>query len=230
MTAWLRTQGHLINRKRVQRLMRLIGLETTTNARAPPRHPNIASIHTCCGGWSSNESTMCGRPILPNIPMARLSLHGRGDGLGEPLRAAGLALFKSARCKFLYRGAGGSVKPGTARDLFNTDQGSQFTDNDFTNVQRPLGVAISMDGRDRFSSNIFVDRLWRSLKYEEIYLRIYQNVAEARHSIAAYFDVLNCELVHQALDYRAPRQFFDEALGIANSGAGRKAASASTQA
>jgi putative transposase len=67
-----------------------------------------------------------------------------------------------------------------------------------------------MDGRGRFSDNIFVERLWRSLKYEEVYLKAYQSVAEARYNIAAYFDFYNQERLHQALGYRAPRQVFEE--------------------
>ena len=69
-----------------------------------------------------------------------------------------------------------------------------------------------MDGRDRFSDNIFVERLWRSLKFEEVYLKAYQNVAEARQGIAAYFNFYNHERLHQALGYRAPRQVFEEAM------------------
>ena len=84
------------------------------------------------------------------------------------------------------------------------------------------GVAISMDGRGRFSDNIFVERLWRSLKFEEIYLKAYQNVAEARHGIAAYFNFYNHERLHQALGYRAPRQVFEEALRLPSSGAGER--------
>ena len=107
-------------------------------------------------------------------------------------------------------------------EIFNTDQGSQFTGDDFIDVLRVHGVAISMDGRGRFSDNIFVERLWRSFKYEEVYLKAYQNVAEARHNIAAYFDFYNHERLHQALGYRAPRQVFAEAMQLPSCGAGEK--------
>ena len=107
-------------------------------------------------------------------------------------------------------------------EIFNTDQGSQFTDDNFTDALRAHGVAISMDGRGRFSDNIFVERLWRSLKYEETYLKAYQNVAEARHSIAAYFDFYNHERLHQALGYGTPRQVFEEAMQCAKLRRGRK--------
>jgi putative transposase len=81
-----------------------------------------------------------------------------------------------------------------------------------------------MDGRGGFSDNIFVERPWRSFKYEEVYLKAYENVAEARHSIAAYFDFYNHERLHQALGYRAPRQVFEEAMRFAKLPRGRKTA------
>jgi len=111
-------------------------------------------------------------------------------------------------------------------EIFNTDQGSQFTGDDFIDVLRLHGIAISMDGRGRFSDNIFVERLWRSLKYEEVYLKAYRNVAEARCSIAAYFEFYNHERLHQALGYRAPRQAFEEALTVGKLRRGRKTAGA----
>jgi putative transposase len=113
-------------------------------------------------------------------------------------------------------------------EIFNTDQGSQFTD-DFIDVLRANAVAISMDGRGRFSDNIFVERLWRSLKYEEIYLKAYQSIAEARDAIASYFDFYNHERLHQALGYRPPRQVFNEALRPAKLRRGRKIAGADSE-
>ena len=87
-----------------------------------------------------------------------------------------------------------------------------------------------MDGRGRFSDNIFVERLWRSLKYEDVYLKAYQDVAAARHSIAAYFNFYNHERLHQALGYRAPRQVFEEALQFAKPRRGRKTGGPERQA
>lgn len=95
-------------------------------------------------------------------------------------------------------------------EIFNTDQGSRFTDEDFTGVPRAHGIAISMDGRGRFADNIFVERLWRSLKYEEVYLKAYESVAEARQGIAAYFRFYNHERPHQAPSCRTPRQVFEQ--------------------
>jgi putative transposase len=156
------------------------------------------------------------------IPMAPpVSVSGRGHGPGESL-CAGLATVQPARLKLLCRGFGGRPEQRSAGDL----QGSQFTGDDFIDVLRVHGVAISMDGRGRFRYNIFVERLWRSLKYEEVYLKAYQNAAEARHSIAAYFDFYNHERLHQALGYRAPLQVFEEATRFTKLRRGRKTARA----
>jgi hypothetical protein len=113
-------------------------------------------------------------------------------------------------------------------EIFNTDQGSQFTDDDFTGVLRDHQVAISMDGRGRFSDNILVERLWRSLKYEDVYLKAYASVAEARQAITAYLKFYNNERLYQALDYRTPRQVFEQALRPASSARGINARRAPT--
>ncbi len=96
-------------------------------------------------------------------------------------------------------------------EIFNTDQGAQFTAEAFTGVLRERGVAISMDGRGRCLDNVFVERLWRSLKYEEVYLHVYDTVAEARAGIGRYFGFYNDERPHQSLGYRTPAAFFDAA-------------------
>ena len=95
-------------------------------------------------------------------------------------------------------------------EIFNTDQGSQFTSESFTGVLRNQGIQISMDGKGRYLDNIFVERLWRSVKYEEVYLKAYQNGTEARKGIGAYLDFYNRERPHQALGYLKPAQVFEE--------------------
>ena len=94
--------------------------------------------------------------------------------------------------------------------IFNTDQGSQFTSEAFTSVLLNRGVQISMDSACSYMDNVFVERLWRSVKYEEVYLKAYESVAEARAGIGAYLSFYNNERPHQALDYRTPAQVFEE--------------------
>ncbi len=93
-------------------------------------------------------------------------------------------------------------------DIFNSDQGSQFTSEKFTGELAERQIAISMDGRGRCMDNIFVERLWRSLKYEEVYLKDYASVPEARAGIAGYFRFYNHERLHQSLDYRTPAAIY----------------------
>jgi putative transposase len=99
-------------------------------------------------------------------------------------------------------------------EIFNTDQGSQFTSDDFTGTPKRHGVTISMDGKGRCMDNIFVERRWRSLKYEEVYRNAYATVAEAKAGIGAWLDFYNTERQHQSLGYRTPRQIYQEGLWI----------------
>jgi len=89
-------------------------------------------------------------------------------------------------------------------EIFNSDQGSQFTSEKFTDELAVKDIAISMDGRGRCMDNIFIERLWRSLKYEEVYLKDYESVKEARTGIDRYLRFYNQERLHQSLDYRTP--------------------------
>lgn len=93
-------------------------------------------------------------------------------------------------------------------DIFNSDQGSQFTSEEFTGRLEGLGIRISRDGRGRALDNIFVERLWRTVKYEEVYLKSYETVAEARGSLARYFHFYNTERLHASLGYRTPQEIY----------------------
>ena len=93
-------------------------------------------------------------------------------------------------------------------EIFNSDQGSQFTSTDFTDMLKERGIAISMDGRGAWRDNIFVERLWRSVKYEEVYLHAYDSVREARAGIARYFDFYNARRPHSSLDKKTPDEFY----------------------
>ena len=106
-----------------------------------------------------------------------------------------------------------------APKIFNTDQGSQFTSEGFTSVLLAHGVAISMDGRGRWIDNVFIERLWRSVKYEEVYLKGYESIPEARRELAAYFDFYNMRRRHQGLEDRTPDQAYWSTLRIEQSAA-----------
>ncbi len=214
MTAWLQTQGHGVNRKRVQRLMQRMGLAAIYQR---PRTSRAASAHRIypylLRGLRIERVHQVWAADITYIPMARgfLYLVAVMDWVSRYVLAWRLSNLLDA--DFCIEALEEALHQGRP-DIFNTDQGSQFTGDGFTGVLRGHGVAISMDGRGRFADNIFVERLWRSVKYEEVYLKAYENVAQARHGIAAYFEFYNHQRLHQALGYRTPHQLLLEGLGM----------------
>ncbi len=117
----------------------------------------------------------------------------------------------------LRRGAGGRSGPARKPEIFNTDQGSQFTGAAFTGVLIKNDIAISMDGKGAWRDNVFVERLWRSVKYEEVYLHAYDSVPDARASIGRYLDLYNRRRPHSSLDGMTPDQAYYGAHELAAS-------------
>jgi putative transposase len=183
MAAWLQAQGHAVNRKRVQRLMLRMGLaaiyQRPRTSRPAPEHRIYPYL---LRGLRIERVGQVGAADITYIPWRGfLYLVAVMDWVSRYVLAWRLSnLLDASFCIEALEDALSQGRP----EIFNTDQGSQFTDDDFTGVLRAHGVAISMDGRGRLADNIFVERLWRSLKYEEVYLKAYENVTEARQGIA----------------------------------------------
>jgi putative transposase len=215
MMAWLATQGHLVNRKRVRRLMRLLGLvaiyqrpNTSKPAPAHKLYPYLLSglaIERVNQVWCSD---------VTYIPMAKgfLYLVVIMDWVSRAVLAWRLSNTLSA--EFCVEALEEALARYGRPEIFNTDQGSQFTSDDFTGTLKRHAVTISMDGKGRCMDNIFVERLWRSLKYEEVYLNAYATVAEAKAGIGAWLSFYNQERQHQSLGYRTPRQIYQQGLWI----------------
>src|SRR5438105_12341517 len=215
MAAWLATQGHRVNRKRVQRLMRLLGLaaiyqrpNTSKPAAAHKIYPYLLrglAIDRVNQVWCSD---------ITYIPMAKgfLYLVVIMDWVSRAVLAWRLS--NTLDADFCVEALEEALSRYGRPEIFNTDQGSQFTSDDFTGTLKRHGVTISMDGKGRCMDNIFVERLWRSLKYEEVYLNAYATVAEAKTGIGAWLSFYNDERQHQSLGYRTPRQIDEEELLI----------------
>jgi len=103
--------------------------------------------------------------------------------------------------------------------ISNTDQGSQFTDEEWIGTLKAAGVAISMDGKGRWIDNVFIERLWRSVKYEDVYLRAYANGTEARQSLTRYFSFYNSKRLHENLDYATPDEVYFSGLATVTAAA-----------
>jgi putative transposase len=210
MAAWLATQGHVVNRKRVQRLMRLAGL-VAIYQRPNTSKPAIAhKIYPyLLGGISIERVNQVWCADVTYIPMARgfLYLVVIMDWVSRAVLAWRLS--NTLGAEFCVEALEDALFLHGRPEIFNTDQGSQFTSDDFTGTLQHHRVTISMDGKGRYMDNIFVERLWRSLKYEEVYLNAYASVAEAKAGIGSWLAFYNEERQHQSLRYRTPRQAYE---------------------
>ena len=215
MAAWLATQGHLVNRKRVQRLMRLLGLVTIYQR---PNTSKPAAAHKVypylLGGIAIERVNQVWCSDITYIPMAKgfLYLVVIMDWVSRTVLTWRLS--NTLGAEFCIEALEEALARYGKPEIFNTDQGCQFTGTDFTGVLEGGGITISMDGKGRCMDNIFIERLWRSLKYEEIYLNAYATVAEAKTGIGAWLSFYNEERQHQSLGYRTPRQIYQEGLWI----------------
>lgn len=213
LTQTLKMLGYVINRKRVQRLMRLMGLESL----APKPKTSLPMIEHPTYPYLLRELKICRvnqvwAADITYIPMA----HGFAylvaiiDWYSRYVLAWRLSnTMETAFCVEALQDALSRFRPP---EIFNTDQGAQFTADSFTGVLRDCGIKISMDGQGRCIDNVFVERLWRSLKYEEVYLNPYDTLSEARLGIGRYFKFFNDERPHQALGYQTPGSFYQSLL------------------
>ena len=142
---------------------------------------------------------------------AGLRLSRGGGGLVQPA-GAGLATVITLEAAFCIEAVEEALARHGRPEIFNTDQGSQFSSHDFTSVLLKNEIAISMDGKGAWRDNVFVERLWRSIKYEEVYLKAYDSVSEARTSIGCYLAFYNGRRPHSSLDRRTPDQAYFNSL------------------
>ncbi len=212
MTAWLESQGYLVNEKRVRRLLRMMGLEAQY-PKPQVSQPNVqnrvypyllkgVAIDRVNQVWSTDITYI---RLLPGFVyvVAIMDWHSRFV-LNWELSVT----LESSFCVSALDDALQIACP----EIFNTDQGSQFTSEIFTGRLLERKIQISMDGRGRAFDNIFVERLWRSVKYEEVYLKDYRNVSEARDGLKGYFEFYNRERLHQSLNYQTPEAVYRQGL------------------
>lgn len=208
MTAWLNRQEEGVNHKRVRRLMRLMGLEAvypkprlSLSDQAHKKYPYLLRdliIEYCDQVWCTDITYI--RMLHGFVYLvAIMDWHSR-----FVLSWRISTTLDTSFCIAALEEALKTSKP----EIFNTDQGSQFTGLEFTGRLEKEAIRISMDSRGRFYDNIFVERLWRSVKYEEVYLYQYQTVSEARKGLARYFTFYNTERLHESLEYKTPYEVY----------------------
>jgi putative transposase len=208
LLVWLNKQGEQVNRKRVQRLLRLMGLEAiypkpklSAGGRGHRVWPYLlrgVAIERPNQVWSAD---------ITYVPLARgfMYLAATIDWYSRYVLAWRLSnTLDGGFCLEMLEEALAGGRP----EVFNTDQGVQFTAEAWTGRLQAAGVAVSMDGRGRCLDNVFVERLWRSVKYEDIYLHGYETVPALQAGLGRYFAYYNEERMHQSLAYRTPAEVY----------------------
>lgn len=209
MMRWLRRQGECINRKRVQRLMRLLGLE------AIYRKPNLSRANAAhriypylLRNLTVNRANQVWATDITYIPVqggyaylcAVIDWHSRCVLSWE--------LSNTLDATFCVRALERALAEHGTPEIFNTDQGCQFTSAEFTSVLLAHGIKISMDGKGRCLDNVFVERLWRTVKYEEIYLKSYRTLIDAHAQLQTYFGFYNKRRPHSTHDGATPGEVY----------------------
>jgi putative transposase len=208
MWAWLRRLGHEVNRKRVARLMGKLGLQAiypkprlSDPDKQHLKYPYLlrdVEINRLDQVWSTDITYIRLEKGFVYLA-AVIDWHSR--------YVLSWAVSISLEAEFCVDALKAALVKGKP-EVFNTDQGSQFTSEAFTGCLLEEGIQISMDGKGRAIDNVFVERLWRAVKYEEVYLRDYRSVREAKNGLARYFEFYNNERPHQSLGYRTPREAY----------------------
>ena len=206
MTAWLQRQGYEVNHKRVGRLLRVMGLmaiypgpRLSNPGAGTEKYPYLLrglKIEQINQVWSTDITYI-------RLRQGFIYLAAIMDWYSRYVIAWEVSVsLESSFCLSILDRALDSGKP----EIFNSDQGVQFTSEAFVERLKALEIRISWDGRGRALDNIFVERLWRTVKYEEVYIKDYQGVPEAISNLKAYFKFYNEERLHQSLNYRTPAE------------------------
>jgi putative transposase len=205
----LRDRGFVVGRDHVSTLMRRMGISAIAPKRRlskpAPGHKIypylLRGLQICEAGhvWSAD---------VTYLPMRKGFCYLTAIMDWASRRVLAWRLSNTLDASFCIEALEEALGCYEAPEIFNTDQGSQFTCEGFTSVLADHGVAISMDGRGRWLDNVFIERLWRSVKHEEVYLKAYENLTEARRELAAYFHFYNHRRRHQGLNDRTPDQVY----------------------
>jgi putative transposase len=215
MRDYLRRQGYKVNRKRVQRLMRKMGLQSI----APK--PNISVAHPDHKRYpyllrnleiTCPNQVWCSDITYIPLPGGFVYLTAVMDWYSRFVLSWEISVTMDS--SFCVSALESAFRRYGRPEIFNTDQGSQYTSNDFTSTVLDNDVLISMDGKGRFIDNIFIERLWRTVKYEEVYLKEYTCVEELIKSLKVYFDFYNNERPHAGLEGKTPAEAYWECANL----------------
>ena len=205
----LAKQGIMTDKKRVNRLMRAMGIYALyPKPKLSKRNEEHKVYPYLLRNQEVTESNQAWCTDITYIPMAKGFLYLIAIMDWHSRKVLSWRLSNTMDTDFCIDALKEAIAKYGNPDIFNTDQGSQFTSKAFTNVLKEAEIQISMDGKGRWVDNVFIERLWRSVKYEEVYLKAYVSPREAEQEIGKYFRFYNEERCHQGLDDRTPNQVY----------------------
>jgi putative transposase len=210
---WLQDEGFAVNRKRVQRLMRQMGITALypkANTSRPGKGHKIYPY--LLKGLDIDRPNQVWAADICYVPMARGFVYVVTIMDWHSRKVLAWRVANTMDADFCVEALEEALCRYGVPEIFNTDQGAQFTSEAFTGVLKAAGIRISIDGKGRWVDNVFVERLWRSLKYEEVYLKAYETVAEARQSLANYFRFYKRERRHQGLNRQTPDKVYEGSM------------------
>ena len=208
---WLEDQGHLVNRKRIQRLMRKMGIAALYPKRNLSRRNQAHKVYPyLLRGLTIDRPNQAWAADITYIPMAKGFVYLVAIIDWYSRKVLSWQLSNTLDADFCVEALEDAIAQHGKPEIFNTDQGCQFTSEDWIRVLKGNDIKISMDGKGRWLDNVLVERLWRSLKYEEVYLHAYDSVAQARQRIGRYMQFFNSERRHASLGRKTPDQVYFE--------------------
>lgn len=211
----LRQEGHNVGRSRVSRLMKLMGIEALyRKPKTTRRHPEHKVFPYLLRNLSITRPNQVWAMDLTYIPMARGFIYLAAVVDWFSRRVLSWKVSTTMDTHFCLEAVEEAMERHGKPEIMNTDQGSQFTSLAFTGRLKDNGINISMDGKGAWRDNVFVERLWRSLKYEEVYLHAYETVSAAKNGLDRYFRFYNSRRPHSSLDRRTPDQCYFESLPL----------------
>ena len=207
----------LANRKRIQRLMRLMGIQALYPKKKTSRPGKGHKVYPyLLRDLDINRSNQVWAADITYIPMAKGSLYLVAVMDWHSRKVLSWRLSNTMDDYFCVEALNEALQRYGKPEIFNTDQGAQFTSAEFTGILKEHDIAISMDGKGRWMDNVFIERLWRSLKYEDVYLKAYDSVVYAKESINSWFNLYNNKRRHQSLQKRTPDTAYYQGLSLRN--------------
>ena len=209
MRNYLRRLGYNINRKRVQRLMRLMGLEAIyPKPKTSKPHPEHKIYPYLLRGLKIRRSNQVWAADITYIPLQHGFMYLVAVMDWYSRKVLSWRVSNTLEADFCVEALKDAINSHGCPEIFNTDQGSQFTSEDFTGELEDHGIKISMDGRGRFQDNIFIERLWWTVKHHYVYLRTFDNGTDLRNGLQHWFEYYNQERFHQSLDGLTPDEVY----------------------